>query len=618
MLFHHVITLFLLAAWWLITIGVGRCCLRLTTLRPVSRSEGAFLSIGIGLTLGGYLFFLLGLCHALHTPSLIIALVSLCFLAITGWLRPLPCSSASPVARASWDHPAAILVILLLIVDFLLVLTPELGKDALIYHLAVPKLYLLHHGFYTIQGNIFAGYPLLGEMHYLPALFFQGDILAKAIHFSLLGGILLGIGLFSHHVLCEQDFPALSILIFVSIPSVFAVSHMAYNDLFLTFFTLVAIYTILRWSEENDRYWLILCAFFCGSAAACKYTALLLLPLGSLGILWICRKRQSNTREVLGNIVLFAAVACLVGSPFYLKNWIMLGNPVYPFFYGIFGGQGWDADQSRLYDLFIQTLGMGKTLTDYLLLPVNVSFRAEMDSHRFDGILGPIFLLTLPFLVGIRHWEMPVRFILVYALAAFLFWASSAQQIRYLFPLLPLLSILVGFILTSYTDRKPVFFLIVAIIAGSLAFNGYHIAREYMKIRPLPVALGLESRDAFLTRLIPVYPMYRYVNQELPSESRIFLSYMKNFTYLCDRDCYSDALFETYTLQKILQASSAPQNVRDDLQRRGFTHLLYDEAYLLKDLSPLSKEEKQLFMAFRERHLTLIRQSGTYRLDRLD
>ena len=171
-----------------------------------------------------------------------------------------------------------------LLAGLLLVLTPETGKDALIYHLAVPKLYLRHHGFYFIPGNVFAGYPLLGEMHYLLALFIQNDILAKAIHYAVLCGTLLGISLFIRFLMRENGFPALSMLIFVTIPSVFAVSHAAYNDLFVTFFTLAAVYSFLRWSEDNSHIWLILCAIFSGSAAACKYTALLLAPLGCLGI----------------------------------------------------------------------------------------------------------------------------------------------------------------------------------------------------------------------------------------------------------------------------------------------------------------------------------------------
>jgi hypothetical protein len=364
---------------------------------------------------------------------------------------------------------------ILLLAGFLLVLTPETGKDALIYHLAVPKLYLLHHVFYFIPGNVFAGDSLLGEMHYLLALFLQNDILAKAMNYALL------------------------------------------------------------------------CGLFSGSAAACKYTALLLTPLGCLGILWLAYQTGNGTQETLRCLGLYIAAALIAGSPFYLKNWIVTGNSFYPFFYGIFGGRGWDGDQARLYDLFIQNLGMGRNLLDYLLLPWNLSLRAKMDTE-FDGILGPIFLLTLPFLAALRRWKTPLRMILTYALLTFFFWASSAQQIRYLIPFFPLLALVVGAILTRYQSRKKIFGLLLCIIAASLVFNGYHIASGFININPLRVAVGLESRDHFLSRTLPPYPLYRFVNRNLPPDARVFLLYMKNYTFLCDRDCYADSMFEAHTL----------------------------------------------------------------------
>ena len=583
--FQQGMTILLLAGWCLMTTGVGRLCLSSTAIRFVSREEQLFLSFGIGLVVTGYAVFLLGITQSLHNVAIAFLLAFLGLLAFRGWFQSLPCHPSSPAAQSAWDRPAVFLLGAVLLAGFLLVLTPETGKDALIYHLAVPKLYLRQHGFFFIPGNVFAGYPLLGEMHYLLALFIQNDILAKAMHYAVLCGTLLGISLFIRFLMRENGFPALSILIFVTIPSVFAVSHAAYNDLFVTFFTLAAFYSFLRWSEEKSHIWLILCAIFSGSAAACKYTALLLVPLGCLGILWINFHHKTGALRALRHIALYAAGAFIAGSPFYLKNWIVTGNPFYPFFYDIFGGLGWDADQARLYDLFIQNLGMGKGLMDYLLLPWNLSFRAKLDSPQFDGILGPLFFLTLPFLIGKRHWETPVRVIIVYGFFTFLFWASSAQQIRYLIPLFPPLAIVTGAILTRYRNQKPIFGLLILIITGSLIFNGYHLFRDFMKVRPFNVAVGLESRDEFLTRMIPAYPMYRFVNRELPPESRVFLIYMKNFTYLCERACYSDSMFEAHTLQKILQRSTSPAEVRDLLKSYGFTHLLYD-----KDLSPERSE----------------------------
>jgi len=315
---------------------------------------------------------------------------------------------------------------------------------------------------------------------------------------------------------------------------------------------------------------------------------------------------------------LYAAVAAAAGSPFYLKNWIVSGNPFTPFLYGTFGGRGWDNDQARLYDLFIRSLGMGRSLLDYLLLPWNLSFRARMNSPRFDGILGPVFFFALPFLAGIRRWERPLQVLIAYSVPAFLFWASAAQQMRYLIPLFGLLAIVTGAILTRYRRRKAVFCLLLSLIGGSLLFNGYHIAHEFFRTNPVRVAAGLESRNAFLTRMIPAFSMYRLVNRDLPSQSRVFLIYMKNYTFLCDRACYSDSMFEAHTLQTILRRSSSPEGVRNRLRKDGFTHLLYDEAYLIGDLSILTAREKELFLAFRDRYLALVNRSGSYRLDQLN
>lgn len=248
-LLHQTLTLLLLTGWCLITAGIGRLCLSFTVIRNVSRGEQLFLSSGIGLVVTGYAVFILGLTQSLRTVPITVLLTALGMLAFAGWFREVPCNPLKPAVRSPWDHPASFLLGLLLLTGFLLTLTPEIGKDALIYHLAVPKLYLQHHGFYHIPGNVFAGYPLLGEMHYLLALFLQDDILAKAMHYAVFSGILLGICLFTRFLMREQAFPALSMLIFASIPSVFFVSHMAYNDLFVTFFTLAAVYTFLRWSE---------------------------------------------------------------------------------------------------------------------------------------------------------------------------------------------------------------------------------------------------------------------------------------------------------------------------------------------------------------------------------
>ena len=73
-------------------------------------------------------------------------------------------------------------------------------------------------------------------------------------------------------------------------------------------------------------------------------------------------------------------------------------------------------------------------------------------------------------------------------------------------------------------------------------------------------------------------------------------------------------MFEAQTLQKILREEAFPDRVRNRLKAAGFTHILYNEHYLLGEPSPLSVEEKQLFLAFQNSYLQSIRQQGFYRL----
>ena len=612
------LTLLLLAGLAFVATGLGWLVLRKANITYSSFVEQIFFSAGIGFAIIGCSVFLLGVLQLLYATALNILLVFLAILSLGGFL-PLRTSAMTPAisfVRLRWENVASFLLLVCLGAGLLLVLTPEIGKDALIYHLAVPRLFLRHHGFYFIQGNIFANYPLHTEMLYLVGLFLQGDVMAKGMHFVVLLFILLGMYQFSKHTMNENTFPVLGMVVFYTIPSVFVTSHMAYNDLFVTFYAMASIFAFINWFERNEQGWLIVCGTFSGLAIATKYTALLLPLLGCLGIMWASRYHCTEDRKVLQRLFLYNLVVIVVGSPFYLKNWIMTGNPLYPFFYDIFGGKGWEAEQARLYDLFIQNLGMGRELIDYILLPLNVSFRAKMNSMRFDGLLGPIFILTLPFIIGMAT-NIRMKFIIAYSFATFIFWASTAQQIRYLIPIFPFLAMLTASILTYYKRRPLLFGILMLLIASNLTFNIYHIARDFLKIKPLSVVVGLESREAFLARTLPSYGMFQFANENLPRGSRILLIYMKNWTFLCDHDCYSDSMFESYTIQKILSRAQAPEFVLRELKERGFTHILYDTNYIYGNLSTFSPQGKAIFSTLQEEYLSLIKALGPYYLYRI-
>jgi len=622
-LLQHTLNLLFLAGISLIAIGLGRLILCSAGIKVISFGEYVVFSLGLGFGILSYSVFLLGALQFLYPVALYI-LIGLCApLALAGWLSlrcrlEIKTKSSFKTRLSFWDQCVGDILIACLLVGFLLVLTPAFGKDALTYHLAVPKLFLKHHGIYFVPGNIFAHYPLNTEMLYIVGLALRGDVLAKGIHFVMALCILLGMWQFARHHISEIAFVPLALLVFYTIPSVFVTSHMAYSDLAASFYTFLALYAFVNWFSRREERWLILCGVLSGVAISTKYAALLLPFIGCLGILWACRHHRASGQHALRLLLIYVTCTVVVGSPFYIRNWIMTGNPLYPFLYKIFDGRGWDPEQARLYDLFHHGLGMGRGLLDYLLLPWNVSVNARMHSPQFDGVLGPVFILTLPFAIGMRKIAVGAKIAMAYCLFAFMFWASSVQQIRYLMPVFPFLAIMTAYVLSYYRRHRAVFGVLVVLIAGSLGFNAYHIVKDVLKIRPVGVITGIEDRNGFLNRMIPSYAMFQYVKTHLPEDSKIFLIYMRNLGYLCDRPYYSDSMFESYTIQKILAQSSTPEEVYVSLKERDFTHILYDIDYIYGNMSTFSAHEKALFLAFKKQYLELIRtEKGRYYLYRL-
>lgn len=615
--------LFPLAA--VVVTGVGGLALRAAGVAAVSRPERYFFAFAAGLGATGYAVFVPAAFGILGPAALWTLVAFLLAASGFGW-RGLRGSGEAheigiPVAapRPLLETASVPLLAALLAIGLALALAPETGKDALVYHLAVPKEYLKSGGFRLIPGNVFANYPLLGEMAYTAALCLRGEVFAKLIHFGALIGVLAGMWSFSRRHVPENAFPFTSLLLFAAIPTVFAESHTANIDLFVVLYSLAALFAYANWMDKGRRGWLVLAGAFTGAALSSKYTALLLPFLGVLGVLAASRRREETDRQALENLLLYLAPVAILGTPFYLKNLVLTGNPFHPFLYGLFGGKGWDAEQAHLYDALVEDLGMGRGWLDYLMLPWNLSLRAEANSPHFDGILGPAFLFTLPFLIGVRQISAPLKAALAFSLLWFLFWTSSAQLMRYLSPVFPFLAVAVGVILSRYRPRpgRWTFGLLTAIVAGSLAFCGYHIAREFRKTEPLGVIVGAESRGDYIARNVPVSRMYTYLDLHLPSRSKVFLIYMRNYTYLCETECYSDSMFESYTIQKILSRSRSGEEVRTTLLSDGFTHLMYDGRYVFGDISTFTPREKELFAQFQEGFLVLVHEDGPFRLFRI-
>lgn len=160
-------------------------------------------------------------------------------------------------------------------------LGPELGFDALWYHLTIPKIYLQHGNIFFIPGNLFyySAMPKLVEMFYLLALSFSKyGILAKTIHWSF--GVLSALALLrlSKRYL-KLPWALFATTLFYTTLIVGWESITAYIDLGRTFFEILALDLFLVWTKDKKTLNLVESAIMLGLAISTKLIAFASLPV---------------------------------------------------------------------------------------------------------------------------------------------------------------------------------------------------------------------------------------------------------------------------------------------------------------------------------------------------
>jgi hypothetical protein len=104
--------------------------------------------------------------------------------------------------------------------------------------------------------------------------------------------------------------------------------------------------------------------------------------------------------------------------------------------------------------------------------------------------------------------------------------------------------------------------------------------------------LGQETRDEFLTGHAACYPAIRYVNENLPDDSRIFLMFLGRRGYYLDRPYRHEASFGMGTIKRMVGASRDERDFKSCLQSLNCTHILIRIDMFNKYLQDNFPEEK--------------------------
>ncbi|KPA19256.1 dolichyl-phosphate-mannose-protein mannosyltransferase, partial [Candidatus Magnetomorum sp. HK-1] len=313
-----------------------------------------------------------------------------------------------------------------LIIEILLNLCPPITRDALIHHLAIPKIWLNNNFWQPILTSDFSFYPMNIQLLYTICLWFNSDIFSKFIHM----GFGLGTGFLIYKFIkqrLDKVWALLGVLMFISLPIVIWLSTSAYIDLGMTFFTTASILYFIQFQWDSPQKFknLIFSAIFMGLAIGSKYNALIVFFFVNTAVVYLSEKNGQKFTVSMNNGLIFFVISILIVSPWYIKNVIYTGNPFYPLFNSVF--QYFvnipvhplfckeHVPELSMNAITLRKILFNESIWETLMIPIRMFFKGNDQQYRyFQGQLNPMLIIFIPFIFIPSFHKAWMKFLLVF------------------------------------------------------------------------------------------------------------------------------------------------------------------------------------------------------------
>jgi hypothetical protein len=614
--------------------GIGRRSLSKISLQPLAalalQAGFGFGMLSLGVLAAGYA----GLFRPLFTgPGLLV-------LGILFWRDCLSWWKSWRALKTLWQssdwfgRATGWLTLLILGFTLLTALAPPIKFDALVYHLALPRQYLLVGRMVYIPQNMFWGMPQTAEMLYTWAMSLGGE--PAAVVLGWLAGLvtLLGLmGLIADRLGIGPACAGVAALICgLTLSSGLA---WGYNDWWVILFGLGFLISLAKWAEDHSPGLLALSGLFAGLALSTKYTAGLILMCGSVVILW--NWKSAGVRGTVKALFQFGLPALLVFIPWLLKNWLATGNPFYPI---LFPAGAMSGLRLALYQ---GGEAWGNWL-DFVILPVRATLMGLEGGPGYSASIGPL-LVGLSLAVVLIWWatdgqpwgpdEQPRSLIRVSALAAitgFLVWMVAGRFTSYLLQsrlylsFFPVLAVLAGagyaglarLNLSGVRLGRVTGFLILLVLGLNVLETGLQTTSQ----GAAKAILGLSTPDQYLADNLGWYAPAMQALDKLPAGARVLMLWEARSLY-CLPVCEPDEIIDRWERERHERGGSNPATPEEIIQswkEAGYTHLLFYRlgADFIRSQSSNIQADDWTALEATLRQLSLVQDFGdTYQLYRI-
>jgi len=568
--------------------GLGTRFLQWVGLNPIEAVDRLLFGCGTGLGALGLLGLAFSAAQIARVPVLFFFIISLtAFFVFSKDLQKL--RDDLKVLAAHWNLSfsqystfSKIAVVLPFLFSFLLTLVPPFEAfDALLYHLAQPARILQDGGLLAIDIAPF-WFPSLSQSTYLWALAMGSERAAQIIH--LVWGLLAILLLWRWAAKTwNTEIGRKALLLLAGIPSLPMLASWAYADMALVFYVTAALYTLTFYESTKSSPWLWTAGMMTGLAMGVKYTSFTVPLTGGLLILFW---RRREFIQAMNHAACFSSLALIVALPWYARNAIIMGNPVYPF---LFGGRYWDSFLSAWYA--DAGTGIGWSMPQIFLLPVNAVL-GHYDVTFFDGRLGPLFLVLAPFtlwmLISGSYQDsdggrslLAIGFFAAVSFAAWTFGvinSSALWQARLLLPALIPFAIPTALGWDNLTrldaPNLRISFLLNVVITMVIALTIFDNGIFVLQRNPLAVALGAQSREQYIARINPSYAALIKIMNKLPANTHVY-SLFEPRSYGLPRHTQPDAI--NYNFAHDLHLYAMPSEIIQQWKAKEYTHVVVYE-----------------------------------------
>lgn len=453
--------------------------------------------------------------------------------------------------------PAAIVALILILTAVAGLAEPvgDWGVDGVAYHYVGPKVWLRDGIVRPIPDNAPTSYPSNVEMVFAALRGLGGDRAPGFSAFLTLSMLLLVAAALGIRCGLPMMGAWWIAALVATMPALYEGSHSGFVDAVYASFVLAA--ACIGFDARRKREFAAL-GIFCGLAMATKYPGLLALPVIVLCASWPRRTFPVDAiKDALQKAGIAIIAACVIAAPLYLRNWLLLGSPIYPppaaaarFLHvryfspeALHAFYAWAIHRGQ---------GHGRGLAELILLPFNLTYHTA-DFHGAGGIgLAPLALGPLGMLAVWR--DDFARRLAVLGVLLTLLWFVTMQESRYLISVYVIGAVfaVVGW---EYANSKMKWrgrSLSAAVVALSLLYGMFMIG----KARREDLHSVFSSSFAQQRRLtkIPFVQSFDFLNRD-PSVTRLLILDPSVPAYYSDKDYLKP--FGQWGEQVLLDASTS-------------------------------------------------------------